>query len=249
MFGWLALLVLIATDAFATQAAFQYADVPLAFLILATIAIAAAAERAGWPPGLLALTGLTTGFAAFTKNEGLPFALLIAIVALWRARGAAMWLAVGAIPGLLGTLAVKLMAQGTEAILPKTASEALHKIAEPSRWMQILKSFAVHFGELGAWWAHPLLLITILAVVFGLVSKEDARSRGWLALPIAGLLAADFALYLVTTAELSWHLNTSNSRVILQVWPAMIFVAFLMLRAPAEPMPVAIKSSKGSARK
>ncbi|HEV8147449.1 MAG TPA: hypothetical protein VGP79_13750, partial [Bryobacteraceae bacterium] len=64
-----------------------------------------------------------------------------------------------------------------------------------------------------------------------------------------GLLAADFALYLVTTAELSWHLNTSNSRVILQVWPAIIFVAFLMLRPPAEPMPAAIKPSKGSARK
>ena len=249
MFAWLALLVLIATDAFATQAAFQYADVPLAFFILATIAIAAAAERAGWPPGLLALTGLAAGFAAFTKNEGLPFGLLIAIVALWRVRGAFVWLAAGAIPGIAATLAVKLMAQGTEAILPKTAGEVLHKIAELSRWVQILGSFARSFGELGVWWAHPLLLIVILAVVFGLVAREDARSRAWLALPIIGLLAADFALYLVTTAELSWHLNTSNSRVILQVWPAMIFVAFLMLRPPAEPMPVAVKPSKGSTPK
>ena len=249
MFGWLALLVLIATDAFATQAAFQYSDVPLAFFILATIAIAAAAERAGWSPGLLALTGLVAGFAAFTKNEGLPFALLIAIVALWRARGAFLWLPAGAIPGIAATLAVKLMAQGTEAILPKTAGEALHKIAEPSRWMQILKSFAVHFGEMGVWWAHPLLLLVILAAVLGLISRQDARSRAWLALPIVGLLAADFALYLVTTAELSWHLNTSNSRVILQVWPAMIFVAFLMLRPPAEPTPAVAKPTKGSARK
>ncbi|HEV8147547.1 MAG TPA: phospholipid carrier-dependent glycosyltransferase, partial [Bryobacteraceae bacterium] len=186
IFGWLALLVLIATEAFATQAAFQYADVPLAFFILATIAIAAAAERAGWPPGLLALTGLAAGFAAFTKNEGLPFALLIAIVALWRARGAVVWMLAGAIPGIAATLAVKLLAQGTEAILPKTAGEALHKIAEPSRWMQILGSFARSFGELGVWWAHPLLLIAVLAVVFGLVSREAARSRAWLALPIVG---------------------------------------------------------------
>jgi hypothetical protein len=209
----------------------------------------AAAERTGWPPGLLALTGLAAGFAAFTKNEGLLFALLIGIVALWRARGAVAWTLAGAIPGIAATLAVKLMAQGTEAILPKSAGEALHKIAEPSRWMQILKSFAVHFGEMGVWWAHPLLLIVILAVVLGVVSKEDARSRAWLALPIVGLLTADFALYLVTTAELSWHLNTSNSRVILQVWPAMIFVSFLMLRRPAEPLPVAVKPSKGSTRK
>jgi hypothetical protein len=145
-------------------------------------------------PVSLALTGLAAGFAAFTKNEGLPFALLIAIVALWRARGTSLWLAAGAMPGIAATLAVKMMAQGTEAILPKSAGEALHKIAEPSRWMQILKSFAVHFGEMGVWWAHPLLLLVVTRRrARRLVSKEDARSRAWLALPIAGLLAADFA--------------------------------------------------------
>lgn len=240
MFGWLALLVLIATEAFATQAASQYADLPLAFFILATIAVAAAAERAGWPPGLLALTGLVAGLAAFTKNEGLPFLLLTAIVILWRAPKskrmiAVGWLLLGAVPGVIATLAVKMLAQGTEAVFPKSAAQALHQIVDPSRWMQILGSFTRHFGELGVWWAHPLLLIVVLAVVFGVVSKDDARSRVWLALPVAGLLAADFALYLVTTAELSWHLSTSNGRVILQVWPAMIFVAFLMLRRPPEP--------------
>jgi hypothetical protein len=95
-----------------------------------------------------------------------------------------------------------------------------------------------------------------LAVAF---PKWTPHPDVWL---IVGLLAADFALYLVTTAELSWHLSTSNSRVILQVWPAMIFVAFLMLRRPAEPEEPELvgvraakpagakaKQAKGSARK
>ncbi len=189
---------------------------------------------------MLALTGLAAGFAAFTKNEGLPFVLVVVVVAWWRAQKArrmtaAVWALAGAVPGVVATLAIKMMAQGSEAVFPKSAGQALRQMADPSRWMQVLGSFARNFGELGVWWAHPLLLIALLAVALGLVSKDEARSRAWLALPLAGLLAADFALYLVTTAELSWHLSTSNSRVILQVWPAMIFVAFLMLRRPSEP--------------
>jgi hypothetical protein len=244
--AWLALVVLIATDAFTSQAAFQYADIPLAFFILGAVGLLFLAHRAAgnvaqrsqWPRGTLLLAGLCAGFAAWTKNEGLPFALMFAAVALWRARRAAVWVIVGAFPGVLATIALKAVAQGSEAVLPKTVAEALHKLGDPSRWLQILAGFARGFGELGVWWAHPLLLLVVLGAAIGVATKQEAWSRAWLALPIVGLLAADFALYLVTTAELSWHLSTSNSRVILQVWPAMIFVAFLMLRRPPEPREV-----------
>ena len=54
----------------------------------------------------------------------------------------------------------------------------------------------------------------------------------WLALPVLGLLGAEFALYLVTTLDLTWHLSTSNDRLVTQAWPSLLLVAFLILRAP-----------------
>ena len=51
--------------------------------------------------------------------------------------------------------------------------------------------------------------------------------RAWLfATPLA-LLAADFGIYLITMAELDWHLGTTNNRLILHVWPTVLFAYFL----------------------
>src|SRR5215469_9689215 len=46
--GLLALLVLLATDSFRAQGAFQYADIPLSLYVLATCALLAIAEQRGW---------------------------------------------------------------------------------------------------------------------------------------------------------------------------------------------------------
>jgi hypothetical protein len=200
------------------------------------------------------LAGAFAGLAAWTKNEGLPFVLAAVVVAWWRAGGRVVWMAAGTAPGVLLTLVLKSMAQGTEAILPKTAGEILHKVVDPSRWWEVTASFARAFWEMGVWWAHPLLLVAVLGLVFGIVTWQEARARSWIVLPVAALMAADFGLYLVTTAELSWHLTTSNSRVLLQVWPALLFFVFLLFRPPTAPpepelVGVAVKRPKGPGKK
>lgn len=251
--GLLAMLVLVATGAFTSQVGFQYADIPLSLYILATVALLAYAPAANWPPGLLVLAGLCAGFADWTKNEGLPFLLLAALVVLWRARGRrAAWMALGAAPAVLLVAALKLfLAHGTEAMFPRTAAETAAKLADPARWLQIAAAFAKMILDLGVPWAHPVLLLAVLAVALGVVSKKEAASRLWLALPLAGLLAADFAIYLITTADLTWHLGTSVNRLIVQVWPATLFVAFLLIQPPASPLPepVAAPAARRSDRR
>ena len=229
--GWLAALVLLATQSFVAQSATQYSDVPVAFFVLAATAMLACAVARDWPPGLLALAGIFAGFAAWTKNEGLPFAIAIAIVALWRARSGVKWLIAGAAVPILAALALKqFLAQGRESMFPQSAAQAGKMIVDPSRWAKIIASFAHNIWSLGTPWAHPILLLAILGFAFGFLPRQSWK--WWLALAPLALIAADFGIYLMSMADLDWHLGTSNSRLILQVWPAFLFTYFLILRAP-----------------
>lgn len=245
--GLLGVLVLLSSESFISQIAAQYADIPVSFFVLATIALLAWAAMLDWPPQLLSLAGLSAGFAAWTKNEGLPFAMAAILVALWRAKLAAKWMAIGAAVPLAATLALKFfLVQGTEILFPKSAAQALTLIGEPSRWGKIIASFAGNVWTLGFWWAHPILLLVVLAFALGFVPGESRR--WWLLAAPAALLAADFGIYLITMNDLDWHLNTSNGRLIVQVWPAVLFGCFLMLRAPA-PAAEAVSKAKTKDRK
>ncbi|MBZ5604168.1 MAG: phospholipid carrier-dependent glycosyltransferase, partial [Acidobacteriia bacterium] len=224
--GWLAALVLLATEGFVSQSSIQYADVPLSFFILSSIALLAIASQREWPPGLVALAGIFAGFAAWTKNEGLAIVALICVVALWRR---AKWFLAGAALPVILTLVFKFtLVAGRESMFPATAAQAFKMIGDVSRWSEIVASFAKNFWEMGFPWAHPLLLLAILAWAFGFAA--DARARWWLFVAPLGLLAADFGVYLITMSGLTWHLGTSNNRVIVQVWPAFLFGFFLLLK-------------------
>ncbi len=224
----LAVLVLLATEGFISQATAQYADIPLSYYLLSSLALLALSE---WSPPMLFLSGAFAGFAAWTKNEGWPFVAFICAIALWcGGRRAGQWIAAGAAFPLILTLIFKIfLVDGREAMFPKTASEALKMIVSGGRWGEIIGSFAGSFWTLGFPWAHPFLLMAILAWAFGFSKKQ-----WWLLAPPLGLLAADFGIYLITANDLTWHLNTSNNRLIVQVWPALVFGFFAMLKEPAE---------------
>ncbi len=230
VFAWLAALLLLASEGFVSQASVQYADIPLSFFVLSSVAVLAIGAARDWPPSLVALAGVFASMAAWTKNEGLPFLAFVFVAVLWRGGlRSAKCFAAAAAPVLILTLAFKLfVAEGRESMFPATASQAFQMIAASSRWSEIFASFARNFWELGPPWAHPFLLMAILAWAFGFAPQ--ARSRVWMLLAPAGLLAADFAVYLITMSGLTWHLSTSNNRVIIQVWPALIFSFLLMLR-------------------
>jgi hypothetical protein len=38
----------------------------------------------------------------------------------------------------------------------------------------------------------------------------------------------------MTEANLDWHISTSVSRLVAQLWPSLIWLFFLMLRAPEQ---------------
>jgi hypothetical protein len=231
----LAALLLFASEGFVSQAASQYADIPLGLYLLATVTMLALAMESDWPRDTLILAGLCCALAAWTKNEGIPFLVwAFATVAYRGGRKALFPMTLGALPVVALLLAFKLfLVADVELLFPKTVGEALTKAGETSRWIQIAASFARTIFEMGgSGWTHPLVLGGVLAVAFGLAPRDRIRRPLWLAIPVVGLLAVDFLIYVITTVDLSWHLATSNLRLWVQVWPALLFLLFLILAPP-----------------
>ena len=243
--GVLAGLLLLATELFASQAASQYSDLLEGLAFLAALVLMGSGER----PSMYALlgSGFAIGLAPWIKNEGQPFALAVLAVAVWRFRGWATFTLLGALPGFAATAALKLLSGGREAMFPSTAGEAFGKLADVSRWWQAFLGFGKAFLDAGTPWAHPALLAIALALVLRLVPREERRGHWWLGLPIAVTLAAEYGLYLITTADLDWHINTSVTRLWAQVWPSLLWLLFSVLRAPEdyfaprEPVPVGVR--------
>jgi hypothetical protein len=234
--GLLAGLALLSTELFASQAASQYSDLLQGLAFLAALVLLEAVDADGSQARLMA-AGLAIGLAPWIKNEGQPFAVAAMAVATWRFRGRVVWLLAGAAPGLLATVALKTLAEGREAVIPATFGEALGKLAEASRWWQSLAGLGKGVLDAGPWWAHPVALVAALALALRLVPAAERRARAWLAIPIGATLAAAYGLYVVTTADLAWHLASSVERLLAQVWPSLLWLVFSMFRAPEEQLP------------
>jgi hypothetical protein len=238
-------LTLAATSYFSSQASAQYADLALAYAFLAALVLL---DRGGDRASLLAC-GFAIGLAPWIKNEGQPFALAALGVAAWRYGRGAAWMLAGASPGLAATAAVKILSDGREAMFPGTAGEALAKAADPSRWMQVLAGFGGAVADAGPWWAHPAVFAAAIVFAAGFPPREEMRPRLWLGAPLAAVFAAEFGVYLITTSDLAWHLSTSVTRLFLQLWPAVLWWLFTMVRAPAEAAPPAPKAGKRGKRR
>ena len=228
--GW---LILLCSEVFASQAASQYSDLLQGLAFLAALILLDRALDSS--PKLLFAAGLALGLAAWVKNEGLPFALAGLAVAAWRFRGKAVWAFAGAAPGMIALVVLKLfIAQGRETVFPSTVGEMVSKLAMPGRWWQALLGFGKAIIDAGDPWAHPVILGAALVLVLGFVAPVERRSQWPLWIPVAATAAAEYGLYLVTTADLDWHISTSVSRLLAQLWPPLIWLVLSMLRTPEE---------------
>jgi len=257
----LAGFVLLASTSFLYLAPMQYADLPLAFYFLASIALIVPSSASGVPRGRrLALAGFFASCAAWTKNEGAVFALLMAACLLiFEARqngirkALASWrpFALGAAPVLVLVACFALwIAPASDPLLHQNAAQLMRKIEDFARYKQVgqaLFSEAYHFGQP---WSHPLLLLAILAV--GLRFRRKGRYAPALAasgLVIALVFSVYLGVYIVTPRDLAWHLHTSLARLYAQLWPGVVLLFFMLLRTPEETGLPAVTPPLGAKRK
>jgi hypothetical protein len=87
---------------------------------------------------------------------------------------------------------------------------------------------------------HPLSwagLVPLLAAYAWLVGRRESGPgdratvrTGAVALALSGV--GLLLVYVTTPRDLAWHLSTSLDRLLVQLWPATLFVLFLSLREP-----------------
>ena len=241
--GLLAGLVLIGSPYFLNTGAYQIADVPLGFYILGTIVLLSLQERFDSNSRVLIIAGVMAGLAAWTKNEGILFLLVVYIVRMMvisSNRGFKAYLtelamfSSGVFPILAVLLLFKLTIPSTnELYTGQSIDMVLGRLTDLSRYLLIGKSFIIFFyNKLAQEW------LIVLPVYFFLLGKTkqnvNAESIKTSFLIVLAMLAGYFFTYLITPLNLQWHIDTSIWRLFLHLWPTIIFSFFLVVATPEE---------------
>ena len=234
--------LLLGTVEFVEIGAMQYADVPLSFYILATLALLCLQDR--FPDNLrfTFLAGLTAGLAAWTKNEGLLFVLAVVVaraVAIFRFGNRPMLLKhLGVLAGgLILPLAVvaffKLRFAPPNDLTAKKPGEIIAHLTDFGRWITVIEGFVKAALTLGSF-LIPIVLVLGLYwyLVRFHVEERDRLPLATVAVALGLMLLGDFGVYVLLSNDVNWQVNTSIDRIFLQLWPAGLLAFFLAANAP-----------------
>jgi hypothetical protein len=223
----------------------QMADVPLAFLVLASVVLLVLDAQSDDGVRLAVLAGIAAGLTSLMKNEGTPDVLIMAAAYLtyWgvrrsrpvgqRVRHLLAWVG-GGLPfwTLLAVMKAHSSAGGLATAL--TDKHAVDKVLNLARHEQIIHAFAATMWSWGG--SFPMGVAPVFAVVLVVggcrVPSGLRRSVGFSAVVVLGMLASFYAAYVLSPYDLTWHLATSLQRILVQVWPT--FVLAFCLVAPLD---------------
>jgi hypothetical protein len=264
----LAGLVILSTTSLLVWAPAQYADIPIAFYYLGAMALlfVDASPAAGGHRALF-WAGLCAGLAAWTKNEGIAF--LVCLFAVFiaftlRRQGVqatligARTLLAGAAPGILLTLWLKFFLAPAADPLLNGGLSGLARLKDLSRYAEVASGLFRETINLGSGISHPLILMAILAVVLRWQIENPYRTPVLIAAVSLSLVFLSYcAVYLITPSGVAWEVQSSLARLILQIWPGILLVFFLVLSKVADvqaPMAavkagIAVKSAQRSGKK
>jgi hypothetical protein len=239
--GLLGALGLLGMPLFLTNAAWQYADIPLAYYLLAALALLAVRDHdPACGPTALAWAGVAAGLAAWTKNEGLLVVLCLVMVRTGSALAGRRWASAPAVWFLGGVLVPaaavlyfkSALAPPTYELAGQHSGDILARLADPHRYAAILRATCVELLHAGG-----VLLIGLgaYAALLGRTRDQPARRAARAAALVLALVALGYGgVYLITPADLAWQLSHSLDRLILQLWPSALFTFFLSAANPAE---------------
>jgi hypothetical protein len=227
-------LGLLLTPEFVRQGATQHADLLVGFYTV--LAVALVSSPSGAMPRWVA-AGVASGCAAWSKNEGLVAALAFAAVALvaeWRSRGrasainAASDLVIGAGPLLLLLALFKLLlAPPNDLVSGALLPGAYLRWTDSVRVSFVAMEMVRGIWQWGGWpWVPPVLAAAMVAAVPKTSLERSPGGAARLALVLLAVqLAVIFVVYVTTPHSVAWHLGTSWSRLVAQLWPTAVLCA------------------------
>jgi 4-amino-4-deoxy-L-arabinose transferase-like glycosyltransferase len=232
----IAAVVLLGSPAFNRIAAFQTADIPLSYFFLAAVVLFILAYHEN-SKGALLLAGLMSALAAWTKNEGLPFLVIVTLSTLLILVPRQNWYGfisfiLGATVPLITLVLFKIyMPFANDLFADNGLSAIFSKIFDPTRYLAILKSLTFEFSHLGEWPVSIIVVLAIYGLIVGVAHYQSAAERSVVAILGAQFLVYVF-IYLITPNELDWQLTYSANRLLLQIFPLMLLSYFLYIQIP-----------------
>jgi len=227
-------LALVAVPEFVRQGTSQLADVPVGAFTVLAVALVATPQPGAVRVGM---SGAALGLAAWTKNEGLVVALVFPLTYLGlhaRREGlaAAFQRGVDMVVGLGPVLVVVVLFK----ILVAPVNDLMDGIRRPgvlNYWQDhvrvgfVARYMATRALAWGGWWSAVGPSIAVLGVA---ALRRPPRESGDIAVTASGALllfqlGTFFAVYVMTPHSVAWHLETSWSRLIAQMWPTFVWWA------------------------
>jgi hypothetical protein len=243
--GLLAGLILLGTPYLIIHGASQYADVPLSFFFAATVALLFFHAESPSKKNFLILAGMAAAFSAWAKNEGILFLVLLflshfAVTTLakgrknWRSEMVALLL--GASPVIAVVIIYKLsLAASNDVIGAQGLGSTVPKLLDISRYHLVASQFGKGLFSFGRWsptFTVPLLLFFYFLLLGTNIEKKFVATTSIVVLLPVFMMVGYFFLYILSPHDLAQHLETSLSRLLLQVWPLAILAYFAIVQAP-----------------
>ena len=250
--GYLAGLVLLGTNPFISSGLSQYADIPLSFYFLTTIVLLTLKCKLSFKHGAIALAGIAAGLAAWTKNEGILFLVVIIssfFFLTWtydgwkQATKDILVFIVGLIPVLTCIIYFKIIyASGNDIIVGQGFHSTLARLTDFSRYAIIMKKFLneIYFFHVlrDNKFDIPMTIILFMGIfLLKRPQKLNANlSLKYAIISLCLMLIGYFFVYVITPNDLTWHINTSLQRLLVHLWPSLVFIFFLSVRNVEEPV-------------
>jgi hypothetical protein len=229
--GVLTAVMLLASPAFLANAVAQWADIPLAFYILTTCVSIGRATEPGSRPSWWAVAGVSVGLAAWTKNEGLVFAAIVLTVCStwmyrsdrWRGLARVVPVLAGAAPILAALVVFKLFfAPPNDLMAAQSIDHVLTNLRDVDRLQMVAAAVGKELWFGGASLVGVLPILAMFVLTTGIRRPVPTGPALGVACASA-LIVVDMLVYVLTPHDLVWHLRTSLERVIVQVFPAIVW--------------------------
>ena len=253
-------ILLLGTSSFIQLGAMEYADLPLSFYILASLALLCLQDRF---PGELRFSiaaGFAAGFAPWTKNEGWLFLLAVLLarpIAILRfgnraGLGSQLWrFAAGTLPPVAVAALFKLRFAPASDLFSQKSADLVARLATFGRWIITVEGFVKMLFLLGGFLLPIALVLALYGFLVGFrVGTGERTLLATVLLTVGLMLAGEFAFYVVLTPDIINQLNVSLERLFMQLWPASL-LAFFLAAAPPQLVVMAAHlgvKTKGSAR-
>jgi hypothetical protein len=193
---------------------------------------------------LLFLSGLFAGFSMFMKNEGIFFIIMLSLIFFifpkvtkqrWYAWKDYWLFLLGVVTFVVINLVMRIWINPP---IHPTAATHVNYIANffsLSRHITALQAF-IYIGqifgqfEISIW----LLLFFLLLLARYNISRIDLYRVLTILAQIILMLLGYYAIYVILSPNMEWHIRSSLDRLYLQLWPCFLLFFFLLIDSPLQ---------------